>query len=479
MTRQILLVWTLLLGSQGTAALAQDLEIPLGQFSANAFNPAPGPSNYLGVDGIQIGEHLAWSLGTWADYQSRSMVVDTFCERLSGIPCALNGTEATVVEHLFVVHVVPTLALAGRIQLAVDLPMATVDNNALEFREGTSLVRTSGGTTTGLGDIRFHVKGEIWSLLEDQLSFGFAGYFFAPTGRATLDERFVGEDGVSTGGHLIAEYLSPVLRAAVNVGGIYRPSETFIGNDTGPQLTYAGALGFRPIRPIELLAELAGQSSFGGSDEKLEARAGARGHLGPMEVSVASGAGIVRGPGTPYYRILFGVSYSPEPFVDSDLDGIGDHIDSCPSLAEDVDDFMDEDGCPDEDNDDDRFPDQLDECPNEAEDLDSFEDEDGCPEEDNDLDGIRDGYDSCPNTPEDLDGDRDHDGCPDNDRDRDGVPDDVDQCPSEAEDTDGLADLDGCPESDFDEDGILDIRDECPEEPEDIDQRDDQDGCPD
>ena len=85
--------------------------------------------------------------------------------------------------------------------------------------------------------------------------------------------------------------------------------------------------------------------------------------------------------------------------LDSDGDGIPDFRDRCPKVAEDMDGFQDEDGCPDTDNDEDGIPDAYDRCPNEPEDYDGFEDEDGCPDTDNDHDGIPDKEDRCPNQP--------------------------------------------------------------------------------
>jgi outer membrane protein OmpA-like peptidoglycan-associated protein len=192
---------------------------------------------------------------------------------------------------------------------------------------------------------------------------------------------------------------------------------------------------------------------------------------------LGGGAGLVSGVGVPVFRVFGGLNWAPIRH-DSDGDGILDGDDACPSEMEDMDGYIDDDGCPDTDNDGDGFLDADDQCPNAAEDRDGFEDEDGCPDPDNDGDGINDGYDSCPNEPEDMDGDRDEDGCPDDDRDRDGIPDDVDQCPDDPEDTDGYGDEDGCPETDFDGDGIPDDQDLCPDQPEIINGVEDDDGCP-
>ena len=166
---------------------------------------------------------------------------------------------------------------------------------------------------------------------------------------------------------------------------------------------------------------------------------------------------------------------------DRDGDGIVDRSDRCRDLAEDLDGFLDDDGCPDPDNDHDGVPDLRDLAPDAAEDRDGFADNDGAPELDNDGDGVLDADDLCPERPEDLDGDADEDGCPEDvrDLDRDGVPDERDACPQVPEDVDGFGDKDGCPDPDNDLDGIDDADDACPDQPEDYNGTADEDGCPD
>lgn len=133
---------------------------------------------------------------------------------------------------------------------------------------------------------------------------------------------------------------------------------------------------------------------------------------------------------------------------DRDGDGLLDEEDSCPDKPEDIDEFEDKDGCPDNDNDQDTIPDLRDKCMFVKEDLDGFRDEDGCPEFDNDFDGITDRNESkdCTEKPEDFDNYQDEDGCPEADNDADGIADLLDKCPNKAEDYDGDVDDDGCPE---------------------------------
>lgn len=65
---------------------------------------------------------------------------------------------------------------------------------------------------------------------------------------------------------------------------------------------------------------------------------------------------------------------------DGDGDGVEDALDRCLQDREDLDGFVDNDGCPDVDDDGDGLSDVIDKCPREPEDLDGFEDLDGCPE---------------------------------------------------------------------------------------------------
>jgi OOP family OmpA-OmpF porin len=109
--------------------------------------------------------------------------------------------------------------------------------------------------------------------------------------------------------------------------------------------------------------------------------------------------------------------------LDSDGDGVYDHLDRCPNTRRGV--RVDERGCP----------------------LDS------------DGDGVYDYLDRCPGTPKGIK--VDSQGCPP-DSDGDGVFDYLDKCPDTPR---GVAvDATGCP-LDTDGDGVIDSRDRCPDTP--------------
>ncbi len=219
------------------------------------------------------------------------------------------------------------------------------------------------------------------------------------------------------------------------------------------------------------------------------------------------------GDGCPEDPVVIEAELPPPPQrpatvpADPDGDGLVGLDDACPRAAEDVDGFMDGDGCPEPDNDGDGLLDKDDKCPLVAETFDGHEDEDGCPDvgPDTDGDGLADAFDQCPNEAETVNDVRDADGCPEDpvvlareveaplpapprrpasapagsDPDDDDLVGDADECPHEAEDPDGFADGDGCPDLDNDGDGIPDLDDECPDVAEVLNHLDDEDGCPD
>jgi outer membrane protein OmpA-like peptidoglycan-associated protein len=126
------------------------------------------------------------------------------------------------------------------------------------------------------------------------------------------------------------------------------------------------------------------------------------------------------------------------PKVDTDMDGIFDNEDSCPTVAG-LAVFR---GCPDTDGD--GVEDGRDDCPVIA----GLVEFNGCP--DSDGDGIKDGEDKCPSVP----GVAAFGGCPDTDG--DGIEDAMDKCPTFA----GISAFQGCPDTDMD--GTEDSKDKCP-----------------
>jgi OOP family OmpA-OmpF porin len=444
---------------------------------AQLFQPAIGPRNFLTVEGAEVPEHKRLSFGLTLNYQRRPYVIFT------------KGTTpgtAYAIDDQMTGELSAAIGLFERFQVGVGLPYTMYLSgdvvNAMGVPTGERL------SESGIGDMRVEGKAQLATLgADDQYSVAASAGITLPTSKGVDRPYYLGDRSVT--GRLKAIGMAQFghVRAAANLGLLFRGTSNAFATQMGHQVLYGAAAAYELEHHIEVMLELYGRSGLLQFDQFYT-------DVNPFEVDLAvrwgvtsmwsvlagGGKGVGTGIGAPQARGFVAVQFNPD-FRDRDHDGVYDINDKCPDQPEDRDGFQDQDGCPDLDNDNDGIPDAQDKCPNDAEDIDQFEDEDGCPDLDNDKDGIPDLNDACPNAPEDGKGKRPKDGCPSTaeDSDGDGVNDTVDKCPDDPEDRDGFQDEDGCPDLDNDNDGIPDSFDNCPNEAEDPDGFEDEDGCPD
>lgn len=453
----------------------------------NTYWPAPGPGNYFGVRGAALAPHLGVGFTLDLNYQHRPLTL---------VNTADSSDTRDAVQYQVTADFLWSLGLFDWVQVGLALPTVLA-------MDGTGINPITGGAelaTTAIRDLRIDIKSRFIGRGENGIArpgfgLGLAATLTVPTGDR---DNFAGDRNVVGEPVLIADYTHQYFSVAANVGARLRAASQVADAEVGHQLTFgvAGA-GYLVDGRLQLLAELYGlvgltgtsttewageEVEIQGNQPHLELRAGI-GYVPDQErditIRVGGAAGLTTDtPGVPQFRVMASLQYQPQN-RDSDGDGVFDRDDGCDDEAEDMDEFDDEDGCPEPDNDEDEILDENDECPDDAEDMDDFQDSDGCPDYDNDGDEVSDVDDECPAQPEDMDGFEDEDGCPDGDNDEDGVADGDDQCADEAEDRDGHQDEDGCPDIDNDGDAIPDTDDECPNAAEDMDEFEDEDGCPD
>jgi OOP family OmpA-OmpF porin len=229
-------------------------------------------------------------------------------------------------------------------------------------------------------------------------------------------------------GHLVAQlpFWNIVPFVAVGAGGLGVSSpRSSLGKDIDPALHWGGGVKLYINRDVMLRFDVRDVVSYKREVEN---------------VFVGHNPELLFGLG-----FTLGRSRDKTP-ADRDHDGIVDSQDACPSEAETVNDYQDEDGCPESDKDGDGFWDDKDTCPSEAETVNDYQDEDGCPESDKDGDGFWDDKDTCPEQAETVNEFEDEDGCPEQDPDADRFFDEQDACPQEPESDNGYKDDDGCPD---------------------------------
>jgi outer membrane protein OmpA-like peptidoglycan-associated protein len=299
---------------------------------------------------------------------------------------------------------------------------------------------------SGFGDLELRARYSPRSRGPGRLGLAAEGLLRVPTGRS---RALLGSGGFGGGVNVAVDGQVGAVTPIVNLGYLAQARNQWLGLTEDDLLRYglAARVELLPGERLTAIGEWAGSSTWRSPRPGSEVSVALATRFAGASLSAGGGGGLGRQAGTPSWRLFTGVSYTTgEDKADPDADGVLGQRDLCPALAEDLDLFQDEDGCPEADNDGDGVLDALDQCPLLVEDADNFRDNDGCPEADNDGDGIEDELDACANQAEDLDGWQDEDGCPDLDNDGDSLPDTIDQCPLEAETRNRFLDGDGCPD---------------------------------
>ena len=465
----------------------------LGAVEAERLRPGVSGDSILDVESgrLTAPDRLSWSF--WLGYNRAPIRALWSTDG--------NTSSFDLVEQRVGGNLIASLGLSDWLELGIDVPVVF-------FQSGAALVPGVAGanpvSAAGLGDIRLVPKIALMNADEgDILDMAVVIHSTLPS--AFPRQGYIGDGLPTLAAELAVSRDYGALRWAANAGPKLRFPSSLLGAIQGQELGYRVGIGYdlREDLNLPLALDLSANGALTWGPALLPAQsnphevlAGIQTEMGDLQYFLAAGAGVPgSGIGAPQFRALGGLRYAPS-CIDEDEDGICGRSDGCPDDPEDVDGYMDSDGCPDLDNDGDGVFDSADKCPDEKEDVDGVEDADGCVDPDNDGDGVVDISDRCPNQP----GVAAEGGCPLQDRDKDGVADRLDACPDVA----GLPSLGGCPDSDGDgitdsqdrcpaqagsaqhrgcadrdNDGLADPDDKCPTEPETVNNFEDDDGCAD
>ena len=314
-------------------------------------------------------------------------------------------------------HLLVAFGLFDWVQLDLGIPMVI-------YQEGTPANTTLSSTlrATGIGDVRAGLKGTILRTPARGFGLGLSLDVTFPTGTRSA---LLGEAGATYAPQVLLEYrFAWGIETALNLGYYVRP-DVAVGSVTlADSLTVRGAarLPFGPRKQGAVMVEADGSVGvIDGSQRPLMLRGGARWRFANgMLVGLYAGGAVIQAFGLPDVEGMLNVGWAPPGRLGREIPFKGNPTPSALQLARRHDRILQRKAMqvpqrtatPD-DLDADGILAANDRCPNVAEDLDNFEDDDGCPELDNDRDSVRDVLDMCPNAPEVVNGWADWDGCPD------------------------------------------------------------------
>ena len=341
------------------------------------FEAATGPQNYVVTHHPTVLPHLTPSMWWLTSYGRNPLVYRDAAGKQVG---------DAIIGHFVQSEIAAAIGLFERFEVGVAAPAYVLQGAGFD---GAGLF--GGGT----GDLRLTGKAQLTPWKEGLTAALRISSDLLPVAQLLRSDAgaaaLAGERIPNVTPSLSVGYHSRGLRFAAEAGFLWRQSREVYPDafSMGSQVLYGAAAEFPILSDdVFLTADLHGRAapaSFGSDRNRfpLQGDLAVKSYIGPFMWSVGAGTGLVPDYGAPEVRVFGGVGWYPrsEPKpVDTDGDGIVDAEDACPSVAEDVDDFDDADGCPEEDNDADGILDVADACPLQPETKNDFEDEDGCPD---------------------------------------------------------------------------------------------------
>jgi outer membrane protein OmpA-like peptidoglycan-associated protein len=394
-------------------------------------DPAPAGDTFVSLPSADVAGKLRFTAAATLSYAHDPLV-------LRSMP-----SDATLdwVTDQTLLHLQASLEVWRRLKLDVDVPLLLTEGG-VSGSLGTLMASAPGGTH--LGDVRIAARAAVLHQDGWVPAAGVTLKVWVPSGSAS---SFAGagvvrvEPGVVIG----AEYQHLVWGASA--GALFQPAEggavtgsqvvgglgvaaRFYGVTLGPELAYGLALGDPRAAVFQSSSAANGELWLVG-----------RYRLGPVTFGLAGGPGLGRGPGTPSYRIVGGISGTFDALSPDDAsEGAGDGAHTpastnATSVTPKPPAPVDTDG--------DGVPDDEDACPNVVGDATPGAYRRGCPP-DRDRDDIPDVDDACPDVPGVPSPDPTKNGCP-ADTDGDGIPDGKDACPNEKGPPNADPKLNGCP----------------------------------
>ncbi|MFK7930370.1 MAG: hypothetical protein AB8H79_19435, partial [Myxococcota bacterium] len=322
-----------------TPAFAQDATYD-GGVNAHGFNLTAQDGDVR--DGYTIHRPGAMNadsyyLGGLLEYASKPLVLVTDGS-------SDNPVFSSALDHVFGLNVAGGVAPHERVRVNASIPL---------FFTSTSFEQSQGAA---VGDLRVDAM-IIVVPTEDDLGFslGLVPWLDLPTGASA---KWLGNGRVGGGAAVAAGYGVERFTGLANLGVQVSPNVDTLENFAGADALVLGLGGNYLLTPRSSL----------GLETKFQLPFTANAKVGagsPAEIiasyrqNVESGAffsgglaaGLTPGAGAATYRIFLGGGFGktgPSVPKDTDLDGITDDIDACIDQPENINNYKDGDGCPDE-----------------------------------------------------------------------------------------------------------------------------------
>jgi outer membrane protein OmpA-like peptidoglycan-associated protein len=377
------------------------------------FDPAPAGDAFFSLPSADVEGRLRVTAAAHVELAYEPLV----------LRAGTNPPLAWVKDQAFL-HLQASIEVLKRLKLDLDVPALLAEGGTTGSLNDVQVTAPGGAH---VGDLRIGLRTALLHQSGLVPAAGIGLSVWAPTGSAS---SFAGAGVARLQPSIVvgAEYTHLVWGASA--GARFQPSDAdavvgsqvignagvaarFVGLMLGPEVTYGVTLG---DQRAALLSHVAGSNGelWLAARYRIDAPPGASNAVPRVVLGLAGGPGLGRGPGTPAFRVIAGLSASfdvispDEPAAEVATSANAAKPRAAPSDGD------------------------LDEAPRAA--------------PDRDRDGIPDADDACPDVPGVASDDPKKNGCP-ADADGDGIPDDKDACPNENGPPNADPKKNGCPTS--------------------------------
>ncbi len=279
---------------------AQDVNLT---FQLNRYQPSAGAYDILAVESARVPEHLALSTSLSLNYARQPL-------RL--ISTSSPETTMVLVQSQTTFDLGLSLGVWEWAEISAVLPLTSFQRP--RDAQIVSPVLTDAIPSTGLGDLRLTPKARLFHSGGVQLAL--AAPITLPVGRTNA---YLGNQSVTGGVRALADFTtSGDLRFSGNLGVLFGNTRQFVDLHVGNSLQYAVAMEL-PL-PAEtkqwaVLTTLVGEKVLdyhGVGELPLELLGAVRWEsLSGIGVTLGGGPGLTNGYGTPRYRVLTSISWTP------------------------------------------------------------------------------------------------------------------------------------------------------------------------
>jgi uncharacterized repeat protein (TIGR01451 family) len=282
------------LATGGRANAQREVNIPRVVFSdAQIFHPATDPSRFVSVYDTRNLEPGQFTLGLYG----------TFAENPVDLSFDSSGDLSShLVRYSIGADLIAAVGITERFQLGLDIP--GVYNSTEPVVNLASNTEPGGGY---LGDVA--LEGKITLIPRPPgKGFGFSllPRVIAPTGNR---EKFAGTGKVGGGGLVLFDWRYAKINYGLNLGGIFRNSDSVDDQFQGGVGVTVPAAKF-----LDVIGEVTARTAFRGErTSPVEGLVSARFHKGGIAFTIGAGAGLTTGRGAAEYRFVAGITpYIPE-----------------------------------------------------------------------------------------------------------------------------------------------------------------------